>query len=71
MRMPGLAGIHLNMAMVQPTPGERQNATPAEQQMLDDAARYDREYSGYMKLRCTRPQSLAFAIADSPVGLAG
>lgn len=47
--------------------------------MLDDAARYDREYSGYMKLQCTRPmklqctrpQSLAFAIADSPVGLAG
>ena len=38
MRMPGLAGIHLNMVMVQPTPGERQNATPAEQQMLDDAA---------------------------------
>jgi hypothetical protein len=24
-----------------------------------------------MKLHCTRPQSLAFAIADSPVGLAG
>ena len=24
-----------------------------------------------MKLQCTRPQSLAFALADSPVGLAG
>jgi pimeloyl-ACP methyl ester carboxylesterase len=70
MRMPGLAGIHLNMVMFQPTPEERQNATPAEQQMLDDAARYDRDYSGYMKLQCTRPQSLAFALADSSVGLA-
>ena len=71
MRVPGLAGIHLNMVMLQPTPEERANATPAEQQMLDDAGRYDRYYSGYMKLQCTRPQSLAFALADSPVGLAG
>lgn len=71
MRVPGLAGIHLNMVMFQPTPEEREKATPAEQRMLDDAARYDRDYSGYMKLQCTRPQSLASALADSPVGLAG
>jgi pimeloyl-ACP methyl ester carboxylesterase len=70
MRVPGLAGVHLNMVMFQPTPEEREQATPAEQHMLDDAARYDRDYSGYMKLQCTRPQSLAFALADSPVGLA-
>ena len=70
MRVPGLAGIHLNMVMFQPTPEEVAGATPEEQRMLDDAARYEREYSGYMKLQCTRPQSLAFALADSPVGLA-
>jgi pimeloyl-ACP methyl ester carboxylesterase len=70
MRVPGLAGIHLNMAMFHPTEQEIADATPEEQRMLDDAARYEKEYSGYMKLQCTRPQSVAFALADSPVGLA-
>jgi microsomal epoxide hydrolase len=70
MRAPGLVGIHLNMVMFQPTPQEIADATPDEQQMLHDAARYDREYSAYMKLQCTRPQSIAFGLADSPVGLA-
>lgn len=70
MRAPGLVGIHLNMVMFQPTPEEVEDATPEERRMLDDAGRYDRDYSGYMNLQCTRPQSLAFALADSPVGLA-
>jgi pimeloyl-ACP methyl ester carboxylesterase len=70
MRVPGLAGIHLNMVMFHPTEQEIADATPEEQRMLDDAARYEKEYSGYMKLQCTRPQSVGFALADSPVGLA-
>lgn len=70
MRVPGLAGIHLNMVMFTPSEEEIANATPAERRMLDDAERYNREYSAYMRLQCTRPQSLAFALADSPVGLA-
>lgn len=71
MRPPGLVGIHLNMVMFQPTTREVAEATEAERRMLDDAARYDREYSAYMKLQMSRPQSVAFALADSPVGLAG
>ncbi|AXA90600.1 epoxide hydrolase family protein [Massilia sp. YMA4] len=71
MRAPGLAGIHLNMVMFRPTEHEVAEATPAERRMLADAARYDREYAGYMKLQSTRPQSVAYALADSPVGLAG
>ena len=67
---PGLIGIHLNMVMFQPTDGERANATPDEQRMLDDAQRYDQQYSGYYKLQGTRPQSVAFSLADSPIGLA-
>lgn len=70
MRAPGLAGIHLNMVMFQPTCEEMAEATPDERRMLNDAQRYEHEYSGYMKLQCTRPQSIAFALADSPVGLA-
>ena len=38
--------------------------------MLDDARRYDDEFSGYFKLQASRPQSIAYALADSPVGLA-
>jgi epoxide hydrolase len=66
----GLVGIHLNMVMFQPTDAERAEATPHEQKMLDDAQRYDQQYSGYYKLQNSRPQSIGFSLADSPVGLA-
>ncbi|MBP1206189.1 hypothetical protein JOD97_004262 [Duganella sp. 1411] len=56
--------------MFHPTEKEIQEATPEEQRMLHDAARCDSEYAGSMKIQCTRPQSLAFALSDSPVGLA-
>lgn len=67
---PGLAGIHLNMVMFQPIEDEIANATPAEQAMLASAQRYDQQYSGYFELQGTRPQSIGFSLADSPVGLA-
>lgn len=70
MAPPGLIGIHLNMVMFQPTEQERADATPAEQAMLDDAQRYEQQYSGYYKLQSSRPQSVGFSLADSPVGLA-
>ena len=70
MRAPGLAGIHLNMVMAQPSEAEMAEATPEEKAMMADAQRYDRDYSGYMKVQASRPQSVAFALADSPVGLA-
>jgi microsomal epoxide hydrolase len=67
---PGLAGIHLNMVMFQPTEQERAEASAHEQKMLADAQRYDQLYSGYFKLQATRPQSIGFSLADSPAGLA-
>jgi pimeloyl-ACP methyl ester carboxylesterase len=67
---PGLAGIHLNMVMFQPSAQERAEATAHEQKMLDDAARYHHEFSGYFKVQATRPQSVGFGLSDSPVGLA-
>jgi microsomal epoxide hydrolase len=70
MAPPGLVGIHLNMVMFQPTDAERADASPEEQAMLAAAQRYDREFSGYYKLQSTRPQSVGFGLADSPVGLA-
>lgn len=67
---PGLAGIHLNMVMFQPSEQECAEATPQEHKMLEDAMRYDQQYSGYFKVQGTRPQSIGFSLADSPAGLA-
>ncbi|MFW3175815.1 epoxide hydrolase [Xanthomonas phaseoli] len=70
MQPPGLLGIHLNMVMFDPSAEEIANPTPAEQRMLDDAKRYQNEFAGYMRLQSTRPQSVAFSLADSPAGIA-
>lgn len=70
MSPPGLAGVHLNFVPFQPSEIEIASASPDEEKMLADAGRYDAEYSGYMKLMSSRPQSVAFSLSDSPVGLA-
>lgn len=67
---PGLKGIHLNFVPFQPTEAEIAQASDEEKGMVADAGRYDAEYSGYMKLMSTRPQSVAFGLSDSPVALA-
>ena len=68
-RPEGLAAIHLNMPLVQPRdPGP--NPTPAEQAALDRLKFYARWDSGYATQQSTRPQTLGYALADSPVGLA-
>jgi epoxide hydrolase len=66
----GLVGIHLNLVNFQPTDAERAAATPDENKMLADAQRYMDQYSAYYQLQSTRPQSIAFSLADSPVGFA-
>jgi microsomal epoxide hydrolase len=67
----GLIGIHLNMDFFfRPTDEERANADAHEQKMLADVQRYQEFLSGYSKLQSSRPQSVAFGLADSPVGLA-
>ena len=66
----GCDGIHLNFVMYQPTPAEISAATPEEQAMLASARRYDQLLSGYAKMQGTRPQTIGYSLADSPVGLA-
>jgi len=41
---------------------------PEDQASLEKAQRYQRELIGYALLQSTRPQTLAHALADSPVG---
>jgi pimeloyl-ACP methyl ester carboxylesterase len=66
----GFIGAHLNFAMFPPTPDEIENATPSEQEALRDAKQFWDELSGYAKEQQTRPQTIGYSLADSPIGLA-
>lgn len=66
----GLIGTHLNFAMFPPTPDEVQNATPEEKAALADAKHFWDNLSGYAKEQSTRPQTIGYSLADSPVGQA-
>lgn len=66
----GLVGTHLTLAMFMPTPQEMADADPQEQAMLADAKRFWDTLSGYAKEQATRPQTIGYSLADSPVGLA-
>jgi microsomal epoxide hydrolase len=65
-----VAAVHVNMLLTVPSgdPAEMAELTEADQQRLAKLARYDAELSGYMRLQATRPQTVAYGLADSPVG---
>ncbi len=66
-----LIGIHLNLlAAVRRDPKMLANPTEAEKKFLDQLASWLKEETGYQWIQGTRPQTLAFALSDSPVGLA-
>ena len=62
------AAIHINMPIVAPDPETMDQLTPLEQSALEGMAFYNDYDSGYSKQQSTRPQSLAYGLADSPVG---
>ena len=63
----GCIGIHLNMPIAAP-PGPLDDPTPAELAALAAFAHYEKWDSGYSKQQSTRPQTLGYGLADSPVG---
>jgi pimeloyl-ACP methyl ester carboxylesterase len=66
-----LAGIHLNMVVAGPPPdGDPEPLSAAEQQALADMAAYFETDSGYMQIQSTKPQTIGYALEDSPAGLA-
>jgi pimeloyl-ACP methyl ester carboxylesterase len=70
---PHVAGIHLNMVVGGPPAGDpnpEADLDSDERVDLADLARFRREESGYHQIQGTRPQSLAYALQDSPAGLA-
>lgn len=67
---PECLGIHLNMALVPPSEKQVSEATEWEQRSLASLQFYMDWDSGYSKLQSTRPQTLGYALADSPAGQA-
>jgi pimeloyl-ACP methyl ester carboxylesterase len=65
-----MIGIHLNLVPVRRDPKMLSDPTPDEKIYLEQLAHFLKEETGYQWIQGTRPQTLAFALADSPVGLA-
>jgi epoxide hydrolase len=63
-----LAGIHLNMVLVPPDRATLGELTDAEQAALAAYADHRRWDTGYSKQQSTRPQTLGYALVDSPAG---
>jgi pimeloyl-ACP methyl ester carboxylesterase len=63
-------GVHVNMLMTFPSgdAAEMAQLSEGDQQRLGLLMRFDQDLSGYMKIQATRPQTLAYALTDSPVG---
>jgi len=66
----GCIGMHSNFAMFPPTADEMAAATPDEKAMLASSKYFWDKLSGYAKLQQTRPQTIGYALADSPVAQA-
>jgi microsomal epoxide hydrolase len=65
-----LRGIHLNMMPIRRDPAMFSNPSDEERRFLGELEIFLKEETGYQWIQGTRPQTLAFALADSPVGLA-
>ncbi|WP_085810192.1 epoxide hydrolase family protein [Sphingomonas sp. TZW2008] len=67
---PAVAGIHLNMLVVRPTPEDMADLTAEEKDSLERLQRYMKDGNGYSQQQATRPQTLGYGLVDSPVGQA-
>ena len=66
-------GIHLNFvpgSYRPPLGGDAPPITPDEQAYLDHVAAWSADEGAYAALHGTKPQTLAFSLTDSPIGLA-
>lgn len=66
----GLAGIHLNLPVARRRREDFVDPTPEEQAAIASGEHYKQWESGYSTQQSTRPQTIGYALVDSPVGLA-
>jgi epoxide hydrolase len=64
------AAIHVNMPLVFPEPDQLQDMDAFEQAAVASLAHWEQKGSGYFKQQSTRPQTLDYGLAASPVGQA-
>jgi microsomal epoxide hydrolase len=65
-----LAGIHLNLLPLKRDAAMFEHPSEAERRYLQEMQVWLKEETGYQAIQGTRPQTLAFALTDSPLGLA-
>lgn len=65
-----MTGIHLNLLAVRRDPKTLANPNPEEKRFLAQLNHFLKEETGYQWIQGTKPQTLAYALSDSPVGLA-
>jgi pimeloyl-ACP methyl ester carboxylesterase len=64
-----VVGVHLTMLLgAVPSRDDADPEVPAERRSRELLGRYRGELSGYAILQSTRPQTLGYALTDSPVG---
>lgn len=68
-----VAGVHVNaLITIPPWDTDRSDFSPADQEKLAELNDWSSSStSGYAAIQSTRPQSLAYGLTDSPVGLLG
>ncbi|WP_321951332.1 epoxide hydrolase family protein [Paraburkholderia bannensis] len=69
LRPDGLIAAHVNWPLVFPQTLPA-HLTPEQQAAVDGAARFTGDGGGYFKEHATRPQTIGYALADSPSGQA-
>ncbi|MBI0380272.1 epoxide hydrolase, partial [Streptomyces albiflaviniger] len=65
-----VVGVHVNALVTAGSAdaADPEELTPAERSRLTGLQRWHRELSGYAAIQGTRPQTLSYGLADSPVG---
>lgn len=66
-----VVGIHQNLIMRMMAAPPNEGLSEAERRFLAELARWGDVEGGYSHIQGTRPQTLGYALTDSPVGLAG
>jgi epoxide hydrolase len=62
------AGIHLNMVVARPDPSTMESLTDREKAAIARLKWYGDKDNGYSTIHATRPQTIGYGLADSPVG---
>ena len=65
-----LAGIHINLLSLRRDTAMPESPTEDERRYFEERAHWMKEEVGYTWIQGTKPQTLAYALTDSPVGLA-